>query len=470
MNVPIFTGEGKVHFEERKIPTPGDNQLLIQAKANLLCGSDRNQFYNGSPQCIPGHEGAGVIVDKGKNAKFDIGMKGAVYLYDYCHKCRSCQLGLTNQCLHKNCDYGFNVDGAFCEYYLVNDYVFFPVDESVDVINATLLLDVMGTGGHATKRAQLVHKDIQSVLINGAGPIGLGLLAMSKLTFAKDLPVLINDVKSSRLPLAEKMGGLPIDLSKQSLEEGVIVDKGKNAKFDIGMKGAVYLYDYCHKCRSCQLGLTNQCLHKNCDYGFNVDGAFCEYYLVNDYVFFPVDESVDVINATLLLDVMGTGGHATKRAQLVHKDIQSVLINGAGPIGLGLLAMSKLTFAKDLPVLINDVKSSRLPLAEKMGGLPIDLSKQSLEEGMEQHGIKNPDVAIDATGKAIARKNALQALAKRGVLVMVGNGEGLEFEQYPDMGGPERSILGSEYFSYNEMEANHELLKNNQEYFNYPSI
>ena len=32
------------------------------------------------------------------------------------------------------------------------------------------------------------------------------------------------------------------------------------------------------------------------------------------------------------------------------------------------------------------------------------------------------------------------------------------------MGGPERSILGSEYFSYNEMEANHELLKNNQEY------
>ena len=47
---------------------------------------------------------------------------------------------------------------------------------------------------------------------------------------------------------------------------------------------------------------------------------------------------------------------------------------------------------------------------------------------------------------------------------MVGNGEGLEFEQYPDMGGPERSILGSEYFSYNEMEANHELLKNNQQY------
>ena len=45
MNVPIFSGDGIIHFEERKIPIPGDNQLLIQSKANLLCGSDRNQFY-----------------------------------------------------------------------------------------------------------------------------------------------------------------------------------------------------------------------------------------------------------------------------------------------------------------------------------------------------------------------------------------------------------------------------------------
>ena len=99
-----------------------------------------------------------------------------------------------------------------------------------------------------------------------------------------------------------------------------------------------------------------------------------------------------------------------------------------------------------------------------MGGLPIDLSQKNLQEGLNYYGIKNPDVAIDATGKTIARKNSLDLLAKRGVLVLVGNGEGLEFEQYPDMGSKERSILGSEYFSYNELEGNHQLLKNNQEY------
>ena len=33
MNVPIFSGDGIIRFEERKIPIPGDNQLLIQSKA-----------------------------------------------------------------------------------------------------------------------------------------------------------------------------------------------------------------------------------------------------------------------------------------------------------------------------------------------------------------------------------------------------------------------------------------------------
>ena len=34
-----------------------------------------------------------------------------------------------------------------------------------------------------------------------------------------------------------------------------------------------------------------------------------------------------------------------------------------------------------------------------MGGLPIDLSQKTLQEGLDNYGIKNPDVAIDATGK-----------------------------------------------------------------------
>jgi propanol-preferring alcohol dehydrogenase len=53
-----------------------------------------------------------------------------------------------------------------------------------------MLLDVMGTTAHVIERPKLVHPDIQSLLFTGAGPVGLGMLAMAKI-FGKEFPVLI---------------------------------------------------------------------------------------------------------------------------------------------------------------------------------------------------------------------------------------------------------------------------------------
>ncbi len=70
---------------------------------------------------------------------------------------------------------GFTQDGGYGPYELVHETNFFPVDADVGLADATLLLDVMGTSGHANARAQLVRPDIESAYIAGAGPIGLGL-------------------------------------------------------------------------------------------------------------------------------------------------------------------------------------------------------------------------------------------------------------------------------------------------------
>ena len=55
---------------------------------------------------------------------------------------------------------------------------FVPAD--LPLTEATILLDIMGTGGHALARAQAVRLDIESLLVAGAGPIGLGVLAMAR--------------------------------------------------------------------------------------------------------------------------------------------------------------------------------------------------------------------------------------------------------------------------------------------------
>jgi threonine dehydrogenase-like Zn-dependent dehydrogenase len=302
MKVPVFEGEGKISFREKPVPQPGANQLLIEVKANALCGSERWQFYDGT-EITPGHEAAGVVVATGSETRTPIGTPGVIFLMDFCGTCRSCRLGFTQQCLSKRGDMGFNRDGGYGRYELIHENIFFPVD------------------------------------------IGI--------------------------PLAE---------------------------------------------------------------------------------------------ATLLLDIMGTSGHAIKRAKLVRPDIETVLVSGAGPIGLGLLAMIRILFGEEIPVIITDFVDYRLELAEELGGLPIDLKRHTFADGLRFHGLTALDVAFDSSGKAAARRACLDSLAQRGVLVCVGHGEGLELTISPDLIAPERAILGSEYFQYDELPTNLDYLQKNRAY------
>jgi threonine dehydrogenase-like Zn-dependent dehydrogenase len=304
MRVPVFAGGGKISFQERTVPQPGPGQLLIEVKANALCGSERWQFYDGT-ETTPGHEASGVVIATGPGTTTSIGTPGVIFLMDFCGKCRSCKLGFTQQCLAKRGDMGFNRDGGYGPYELIHENIFFPVD--------------------------------------------------------------------AEIPLAE---------------------------------------------------------------------------------------------ATLLLDIMGTSGHAIRRAKLIRPDIESVLVSGAGPIGLGLLAMIRIFLGEDIPVVITDFVDYRLELAEKLGGLPIDLKRYSFVDGLRFHGLTSLDVAFDSSGKTAARRACLDSLAQRGALICVGHGEGLDLTISQDLIAPERAVLGSEYFQYDELPANLGYLHQNRAYLN----
>lgn len=245
---------------------------------------------------------------------------------------------------------------------------------------------------------------------------------------------------------------------------GIVAAAGPDTTTPVGTPGAVFLMDFCGECRSCALGFTNQCLAKRADYGFNVDGGFGAYELVNENVFFAVDSDMRPTEATLLLDIMGTNGHGVRRAQLVRSDIESALVTGAGPIGLGMLAMLKVMLGFELPVVITDVVPYRLELAERLGGRPINVAEMSLEAGLKRHGLDSVDAGFDTSGRGDARRQALDSLSKRGVLVCIGHGQGLDLTISPDLIGPERAVLGSEYFCYDELPRNLEYLRQHKDY------
>ncbi len=245
---------------------------------------------------------------------------------------------------------------------------------------------------------------------------------------------------------------------------GVVALAGPETRTAVGTPGVVYLMVYCGDCRNCRAGATQQCLAKRGDVGFNRDGGYGPYMTVPESVFFPVDSDLPLDEATLLLDVMGTGGHAIGRAQRVHDDLRSLLIMGAGPIGLGLAAMARILLGEATRVFITDTIPYRLDLASRLGAIPIPGSTQSLEEALRAHACPHVDAALDTTGKTEARQAALNALDQRGVLVCVGHGEGLTLEVSRDLIAPERAILGSEYFRYDELAANLELFRQHRNF------
>ncbi|MCX6050124.1 MAG: alcohol dehydrogenase catalytic domain-containing protein [Chloroflexi bacterium] len=66
MRAPHFTGGGVIKLIDKPNPQPGAGQLLLQVKANALCGSERGQFYNGNgAKVTPGHEAVGIVVAAG---------------------------------------------------------------------------------------------------------------------------------------------------------------------------------------------------------------------------------------------------------------------------------------------------------------------------------------------------------------------------------------------------------------------
>ena len=76
MKVAVMTDIQKIEFEERPIPTPKDDEVLVKLDYVGICGSDLHYYETGAigdfvvkPPFVLGHEPGGVVVEVGKNVK-----------------------------------------------------------------------------------------------------------------------------------------------------------------------------------------------------------------------------------------------------------------------------------------------------------------------------------------------------------------------------------------------------------------
>lgn len=203
----VLHGVGDVRIEERPMPTPGRNDVVVEIRSVGICGSDVHYYEHGrigdfvveSPMVL-GHESSGVVVDRGPGVTaLRVGERVAVEPGVPCGHCEQCRRGTYNLCPQVEFFATPPVDGALARYVTVHEAFAHPVPDSMSD-DAAALIEPLSVGLWANRRA---GTGIGSrVLVTGAGPIGV-LCALTARA-AGAAWVGLADVHPARLEAARK--------------------------------------------------------------------------------------------------------------------------------------------------------------------------------------------------------------------------------------------------------------------------
>ena len=227
MRASVLKKVGVIEIEERPVPAPKKNEVLIKVAAVGVCGSDIHYYTHGkigpyvveSP-LILGHECSGTIVAVGEGVNPSrIGERVAIEPQKPCRNCNYCMTGRYNLCPKMEFYATPPIDGAFCEYVIIeNDFAFKVPDNMSD--EAAALLEPLSVGIAAAEKANL--RQGQTVLIAGSGPIGVIAAQVCRAYGARD--VVVTDLNEERRKLALKFGATRVFDPRDKEFAGVTAD------------------------------------------------------------------------------------------------------------------------------------------------------------------------------------------------------------------------------------------------------
>jgi L-iditol 2-dehydrogenase len=196
MNAAVLYGKEDVRIERVPIPAAGKGEIVIRVHAALTCGTDLKVFRRGyharmiAPPALFGHELAGVVHETGAGVRiFKPGMRVVALNSAPCGACYWCVRKQENLCE----DLIFN-NGAYAEYIRIPARIVAKntliVPQSLPLEHAALTEPlacvVRGLEETGAKRGD-------SVVVIGAGPIGLMFMHVAQLSGMKVIAVVKRD-------------------------------------------------------------------------------------------------------------------------------------------------------------------------------------------------------------------------------------------------------------------------------------
>lgn len=230
MTASVLRGVKDLVLEERPVPVPAADEVLVEVASVGVCGSDVHYYEHGrigpyvvDTPLILGHEVSGRIVAVGADVDpARIGRRVAIEPQRPCRRCDFCRAGDYNLCPQMEFYATPPIDGAFCDYVIIQDDFAYDVPDSISD-HAAALMEPLSVGIAAAQKGGIKVGD--TVLIAGGGPIGIIAAQVAKAFGAVD--VVVADINPARRELAASYGARVVDPAAQStvdLAANVFID------------------------------------------------------------------------------------------------------------------------------------------------------------------------------------------------------------------------------------------------------
>ncbi|MFO7633482.1 MAG: zinc-binding dehydrogenase [Caldilinea sp.] len=201
---------GNVAVQEVAEPTISPDQVLVEVGAVGVCGSDihlwhENQSWTIQCPVILGHEWAGTIVEVGENvAGWTVGERVAVETAAFvCGQCTYCLTGAYHMCPHRK-GYGNLIDGAMTRLVAVRPSILHRIHGGVSFVHAAMTEPACVATQALTVNSRIKPGD--TVVIQGAGTIGIMALQIARISGAGTIIMLGTDVDTQRMEVAQELG------------------------------------------------------------------------------------------------------------------------------------------------------------------------------------------------------------------------------------------------------------------------
>ncbi len=188
MPAAVYVGDGKVAVQAVPCPEPGPGEVLVEIAECGICGSDLHMVLEqyAKPGAILGHEWSGLVAAAPSDSRWEVGDRVVGNPARGCGHCRPCRRGRPSVCQNRAPADFAGYRGAYCQYKTVADDSLTRIPDSL-ASRVAALTEPTAITLHAANLAGVDEDD--RVLVTGAGPVGLLLVAVLRAQGVSDITV-----------------------------------------------------------------------------------------------------------------------------------------------------------------------------------------------------------------------------------------------------------------------------------------